>query len=306
MFIKYIFIPHLEDTYLDLGPDIMSLCTREFVINVNTNSTQVTYEQTSGEPMVINVSNPFLPVINIEQVRGKFTLVAYGDDETTDSVNILSGPIDNTLPITQTTKIGLPPVSVFIVGIYTQKLNQFFRWRDTGGKIKWGDVSFLPSNVTSIKSYRLDNNLLIIDAPLNDIVFINSDTVFGLEVKYNIGGNISSRYGGNWFFDNNAQVDERWALNQSNTSFGNTSRLIYVKQSQIYQDTLNSINHTNKSTVSRIVYSKFILFYDPISKTWSTIDATGNFNALTDSLIPTYLTTKGNSSRIIYTDRIIA
>ena len=287
MFIKYIFIPHLEDTYLDLGPNIMSLCTREFTINVKTNSSQVTYQQTSGEPMVINVADPFNPIINIEQVRGKFTLVAYADDEITDSVNILSGPIDNTLPITQTTKVGLPPVDVSIVGIYTQKLNQFFRWKDTGGKIKWGNVSFVPSYVTSIKSYRLDNNLIITNEPLNDIIFINSDTVFGLEVKYNIGGNISSRSGGNWFFDNNAQVDERWALNQSNTSFGNTSRLIYVKQSQIYQDTLNSINHTNKSTVSRIVYSKYTLSY-------------------TDSLIPTYLTTKGNNSRIIYTDRIIA
>ena len=90
MFIKYIFIPHLEDTYLDLGPNIMSLCTREFTINVKTNSSQVTYQQTSGEPMVINVADPFNPIINIEQVRGKFTLVAYADDEITDSVNILS------------------------------------------------------------------------------------------------------------------------------------------------------------------------------------------------------------------------
>lgn len=287
MFLKYIFIPHLEDTYLDLGPDIMSLCTREFVLNVYTNSTQVTYTQTSGEPIVINVSDPFNPIINIEQVRGRFTLVAYGDDETTDTLNILSGPIDNTIPITQTTKVGLPPVSVSIVKIYTQRINEFFRWRNTGGLIKWGNVDFLPNNVTSIKSYRLDNNIIINNESISSNVLINSNVVFGLEVKYNIGGNIFSRSGGNWFFDNNAQVDERWPLGIKLNTKGNTERLIFFKTLKVYEDELNPIKLNTKGDVSRIVYKVSVLNYS-------------------DVLNNIHLTTKGNTNRTVYIDRIIA
>lgn len=288
MFIKHIFVPHLEDTFLDLGPDIVALCTREFVLNVNTNSSTIRYEQIMGETFMMDITNPFKPIINIEQVRGRFILKAYADEDLTDTVAILSGPIDIMNDITMTTKIGVPPVVVSIAGIYTQKVNEFFRWRDIGGRVRWTPPNFMPNNATSIKAYNLNNFVTLAEDIVLNVVTIKSDTAFGLEVYYDIGGgNKFSRSGGNWFFANHAQTDERWPLSIGFKDRSNFSRTIYFKSLHTYVDTPNSITRVIKSNFTRTIYTKTSLVYE-------------------DTPNSIRKTTFGNFTRTIYNDRIIA
>lgn len=287
MFIRFIFVPHLEDTYLNLGPDIMALCSREFVINVLTNSTTITYEQIYGSTFMIDTTDPFNPIINIEQVQGKFGLKAYGDDEVTDTLEILSGPIDTLNRISITTMTGLNPVTIPIKGIYVQKINEFFRWKDEGVKLKWGASSFLPNLVTNIRVEKLSDSSLILNMPVDTIGMINTRETFKLIVQYNIGGNISYRSGGNWFFANNAQVDERQILNININTKGSGNRNIYTKTLLSYKDSPNNINVVDRYFSYRANYKNSKQF-----RSSQTVDM--------------LLTTKTYSKRTIYTDRIIA
>lgn len=286
MFIRYVFVPHLEDVFLDMGPDLIGLCSKEFTLNISTNSSTIRYEQTLGDELILDTRNPFRPVINTERVRGRFTIKGFADDGVTDEVNIASGPIDLINDIKLVTKIGLPPVVVSLAGIYTQRVNQFFLWRESSARLMWSRPNFLPTNAVSIRAYRLDNNQTINDSPIDSIISLNSQNAFGLEVSYDIGGNKSVRSGGNWFFNNTAQADEQFTLSLKLGVRSQFSRIVFVTIGQAYRDSLVPVRLNVKSNMSRVVYKVINLEYK---------DAHNSFR----------LVNKSQFSRAIFTDRII-
>jgi len=269
------FISKLEDTYLELGNEILILCASSISITPFTNASHLTWSQETGDYLDLSSEDNITLDIDIGLRLGIFTFLAYvtSEPDIRDTLIIKTRPTDYILN-TYFDSFSIPWENInnvrikYVLKQYTERIFRIVPPYSL--KVLFSDKDWTPDNLVFenfvIMSYDINNNTFTpIDTidPFNNYYltpnvepyFIDTFSSYFLFAKYSINDKVYFSRGPQLDLANTLQVDTIEPLVLDNSLYISSKRAIFKKSSLYFVEEFPPLTSSSYLSSSRALFS---------------------------------------------------
>lgn len=269
------YISKLEDTFLELGNEVLVLCASSISISPTTNATHITWSQETGDYLGLSTQDDITLDIDIGLKLGIFTFYAYvtSEPDINDTIIIKTRPTDYLINLHYESfsypweKINNVKIK-YVLKQYTERI--FKVVPPYSIKVLFSDNDWTPSNLVFehfvIMSYDINNNTF---TPVHTVqpfknysltpdvepYFINTDASYFMFAKFTINDKVYMSRGPQLNLSNTLQVDYIEPLYMQDTLAMSSKRALFKKSNYIFNEILKPFISTANLASNRGIFS---------------------------------------------------